>query len=103
MTTHTNLLSSATLATAAHTPHLDVVSAQAAAAEHVVHAAGGADHDVHASAQDAGILAHGGTTHAGVALDLRMGTPWCVSSGMVRQQVLQAWALRMCRLLGRGN
>jgi hypothetical protein len=36
-----------------------------------VHAAGCADHHVHASRQDAGVLTHTGATHAGVTLDLR--------------------------------
>eukprot|EP00983_Pelagomonas_calceolata_P050450 1141970-Pelagomonas_calceolata.AAC.11 len=50
--------------------HLDEVRAQAAAAQHVIHAARGAHHHVHTSTQDAGVLAHTGTTHAGVALNL---------------------------------
>jgi hypothetical protein len=46
--------------------------AQAAATEHVVHAARGTDHDVHAGRQDAGVLTHAGATHAGVALHLQV-------------------------------
>jgi hypothetical protein len=43
---------------------------QAATAEHIKDAAGRADHHVDASRQDASVLTHAGTTHAGVALDL---------------------------------
>lgn len=51
--------------------HLDAVRAQAATAQHIVHTAGGTHHHVHTCTQDAGVLTHAGTTHAGVALDLR--------------------------------
>lgn len=50
--------------------HLDGVSTQAAATQHVEDTAGGTDHHVHTGTQDAGILTHGGTTDAGMALDL---------------------------------
>ena len=75
--------------------HLDVVGAQAAAAQHVVHAAGGADNDVHASTQNAGVLAHGGTTHTGMALDL-----WCREAGTVQagQVSFVASGKRQCNM-----
>ena len=52
--------------------HLDVIGPEAAPAEHVVDAAGCADNDVNACAQDARILADAGSADAGVALDLQV-------------------------------
>mmetsp|Transcript_14963 Transcript_14963/g.63040 ORF Transcript_14963/g.63040 Transcript_14963/m.63040 type:complete len:453 (-) Transcript_14963:61-1419(-) len=51
---------------------LDVIRLESAAAEHVVHAAGGADHDVNAALEDALILAHGRATDARVALHVEV-------------------------------
>ena len=50
--------------------HPDGVSPQSAAAQHVVDAPGRAHNHVHSSLEDAGVLAHTGSTHTGVALDL---------------------------------
>mmetsp|Transcript_25987 Transcript_25987/g.72783 ORF Transcript_25987/g.72783 Transcript_25987/m.72783 type:complete len:345 (+) Transcript_25987:407-1441(+) len=54
--------------------HLDAVRAESAAAEHIVHTAGGADHNVDTSLEDAGILTDTGATHTGMALDLEVVT-----------------------------
>lgn len=51
--------------------HPDGVSPQGATTQHIVDAARRAHDDVHSSLKDAGILAHGGTTHTGVTLDLQ--------------------------------
>mmetsp|Transcript_754 Transcript_754/g.1342 ORF Transcript_754/g.1342 Transcript_754/m.1342 type:complete len:377 (-) Transcript_754:77-1207(-) len=51
---------------------LDVVGAQCPTAEHVVHATGGSDHDVHAALESALILTHAGSTDARVALHLKV-------------------------------
>mmetsp|Transcript_21792 Transcript_21792/g.47600 ORF Transcript_21792/g.47600 Transcript_21792/m.47600 type:complete len:334 (-) Transcript_21792:324-1325(-) len=54
--------------------HLDVVSPQAAPAEHIIDATRGANNNVHASTQDASILTDASATHAGVALHLQVVT-----------------------------
>ena len=55
--------------------HPDGVSPQGATAQHIVDAARRAHDDVHSSLKDACVLAHGGTTHTGVTLDLQGASP----------------------------
>lgn len=51
--------------------HPDGVRTQSATAQHIIDTARRAHHNMHATLQDAGVLANAGTTHTGMALDLQ--------------------------------